>query len=168
MCYSYRRWADIEAINPNVRSLLRSQKAQDTVSCSQLKDRRVLSQSSQELISEHRDMLDHGWPKSVDENGSPHVRHGIALILVNPGHDFRHCFRSVLARALVNLLGLGDADAIPRITTRCIVEYVLSVGCFRPARQRIQQPRAEFLVRLESRSCVSRELLSFPIQSPQK
>src|SRR5216683_1357551 len=149
ICYSYRWWADIEAINPNVRSLLRSQKAQDTVSCSQLKDRRVLSQSSQELISEHRDMLDHGWPKCIDENGSPHVRHGIA-------------------RTLVNLLGLSDADAIPRIPARCIVEYLLPVGCLRPACQRIQQPRAEFLVRLKSRPCTGRERLSFPIQGPQK
>src|SRR5260370_37079758 len=113
MCYSYRRWADIEAINPNVRSLLRSQKAQDTVSYSQLKDRRVLSQSSQELISEHRDMLDHGWPKGIDENGSPHVRHDIALILVNPGDDFRHDFGSVPARTRVNLVDLSDAAAIP-------------------------------------------------------
>src|SRR5260370_20539391 len=168
MCYRYRRWADIEAINPNVRSLLRSQKAQDTVSCSQLKDRRVLSQSSQELISEHRDMLDHGWPKCIDENGSPHVRHGIALILVNPGHDFRHAFRSVLARTLVNLLRLSDADAIPRIPACCIVEYLLPVGCLRPACQRIQQPRAELLVRLESRPCADRERLCFPIQGPQK
>src|SRR5216683_5316579 len=168
ICYSYRWWADIEAINPNVRSLLRSQKAQDTVSCSQLKDRRVLSQSSQELISEHRDMLDHGWPKCIDENGSPHVRHGIALILVNPGHDFRHAFRSVLARALVNLLGLSDAEAIPGIPARRIVEYLLAVGCLRPACQRIQQPRAQVLVRLEGCPCTGRQRLGFPIQGPQK
>src|SRR6266851_9539053 len=141
MCYSYRWWADIEAINPNVRSLLRSQKAQDAVSCRHLKERRVLSQPPQELISEHRDMLDHGWPKCIDENGSPHVRHCITLILVDPGHDFRHAFRSVSASALVNLLGLRNAEAIPRIPAGGIVKYLLTVGCLRPACQRIQQPR---------------------------
>src|SRR5258708_19317419 len=98
-------------------------------------------------------MLDHGWPECIDENGSPHVGHGIALILVNPGHDFRHAFRSVPAGALVNLLGLSNAEAIPRIPACRIVEYLLPVGCLRPASQRIQQPRAESLVGLASRSC---------------
>src|SRR5260370_5344507 len=59
------------------------------------------------------------------------------------GHDFRHAFRGVPAGALVNLLGLSDAEAIPRIPACSIVEYFLPVGCLRPACQRIQQPRAE-------------------------
>src|SRR5260370_19098106 len=42
ICYCYRWWADIEAINLNVRPLFCSQNAQATVPCTHLQHRRVL------------------------------------------------------------------------------------------------------------------------------
>ena len=73
-----------------------------------------------------------------------------------------------MAGAFVNLLGLGDAEAILRVAPGRLVKHLFPVGRFRPARQRVQQPGAQFRIRPHGGARGGGQQSGFTIQGFQK
>src|SRR4029077_4808148 len=147
--YGDRGRADVEARDADVGALFGGEEAQHTMSRGELEHRSVGRKPPQELIAKQRDVRDHRGPEGVNEYRGPHVGHHVAFVLVDTRDDFRHRFGSVLARPLVDLLRLRDAQAVPGVAEGRLIECLLAVGVIGPARERVQNPRAQLLVRAE-------------------
>ena len=162
------RRADVHALHLEIRTFLRSEQAQHTVPAGQFQHPRVLRQLAQEIVPEQGEVIHHRGPEGVDENGSPHVWHHVAFVLVNARHDLRHGFGSVPPGALVNLLGLGNAQTILCVAAGGIGEgrFPISLPC--PFRQRVQQPGNQFPVGFEICTGAGSKHLCFPIHRFQK